>query len=109
MQSMQRTSRKALALIKSGKGESVPAATLLQKRILGFVTRRASQGATCDEIELTLDILHQTASPRVRELVGKGYLHDSGSERKTRSGRKAIVWLSDYPKDGDPVQLKLVP
>jgi len=106
---MQRTSRKALALIATGKGESVPAATLLQKRILRFVTNRGKGGATCDEIESALGILHQTASPRVRELAQKSYIHDSGVERRTRSGRQAIVWLSDYPKAGDPVQLRLVP
>ena len=105
---MQRTSKKALALITSGKGESVSRTTLLQTKILRFVTKSGKHGATCDEIESAMGILHQTASPRVRELVQKSYLHDSGTERKTRSRRMAIVWLSDYPKPGDPVQLKLV-
>lgn len=53
---------------------------------------RAAHGATCDEIEGSLELSHQTASARVRELAQYGHIHDSGLRRKTRSGRKAIVW-----------------
>lgn len=50
-------------------------------------------GSTCDEVEQTLDLKHQTASPRLRELAQTGRIRDSGARRLTRSGRKAIVWV----------------
>lgn len=55
-------------------------------------------GATCDEIEQQLTMLHQTASARCRELVLMGKLEkrkDSATgkemQRPTRSGRMASV------------------
>lgn len=98
----RQTSRQAYA-------ESIPNVQRLQKLILGHVTRLSATGATCDEIEVALNLRHQTASARINELVEKKYLVDSGKVRKTRSGNNAIVWLSDYPKAGDPVQMRLIP
>ncbi len=37
-------------------------------------------------------MLHQTVGARVRGLVLKGIVRDSGKTRLTRSGRKAVVW-----------------
>ena len=51
-------------------------------------------GATCDEVESCLRMSHQTASARIRDLRGHGRLVDSGSRRKTRTGRSAIVWMA---------------
>ena len=51
------------------------------------------EGATCDEIENALNMRHQTASARVRELVLLGVIVNSGQRRKTRSGRSASVWI----------------
>ncbi len=53
-----------------------------------------SGGSTCDEIELALNMRHQTASARVRELALTGRIRDSGNRRKTRSGRQAVVWTA---------------
>ena len=50
-------------------------------------------GATCDEVEQALNLSHQTAGPRIRELVQLGLVKDSGQRRPTRSGRGAIVWI----------------
>ncbi len=49
-------------------------------------------GATCDQVEEYTGLKHQTASARVNELKERGDIVDSGERRKTRSGRKAIVW-----------------
>jgi hypothetical protein len=50
-------------------------------------------GATCDEVEASLGLSHQTASARVWELRRMGRIIDSNARRKTRSGRRAIVWI----------------
>ena len=49
-------------------------------------------GMTCDEVEAKTNLLHQTASARVRELVLQKRIADSGAKRKTRSGRGAVVY-----------------
>jgi len=51
-------------------------------------------GMTCDEVEMLMDGRHQTISARVNELRDKGWIKDSGRTRRTRSGRKAIVWIA---------------
>ena len=50
-------------------------------------------GATCDEVESDIGMIHQSASARIRGLVKMGLLRESGSRRKTRRGRLAIVWV----------------
>lgn len=49
-------------------------------------------GLTVDQLEIQLSRSHQSVSARVNELRDKGWVRDSGQRRKTRSGRKAIVW-----------------
>lgn len=51
-----------------------------------------SHGATCDEVENALELKHQTASARIRELAQMGLIAPRGV-RKTRSGRNATVWV----------------
>ena len=51
------------------------------------------QGATCDEIEVALNLRHQSASARVRELVLMGKIWDSKRKRRTRSDRPAAVYV----------------
>lgn len=60
-----------------------------------FETIKSSIGMTCDEIEQSLGLRHQTASCFIRFLTKDGFLKDSGDRRITRSGRKAIVWVSN--------------
>lgn len=58
-----------------------------------FVTyKRGAVGLTCDQVEIALHGSHQSMSARVNELRDKGWIVDSGTKRKTRSGRLAIVW-----------------
>ncbi len=62
-------------------------------RVLTYLKRNALfGGATDDEIEANLGMIHQTASARRRGLVIKGLVAETEIRRNTRSGRKAIVW-----------------
>ena len=54
---------------------------------------RSPRELTDDEIEVALDMRHQTASARRRELAIARLVADTGARRKTRSGRSAIVWM----------------
>jgi Fic family protein len=77
-----------------------PHLSALQAEILETIKRHDQMvwlglpwpGLTCDEIEQILDMKHQTVSARILELRRKGLIEDSGERRKTRSGRKAVVW-----------------
>lgn len=62
-------------------------------RVHAFITSRGLQGATCDEVEAALGLPHQTASARVYDLAGGGQITADGQTRKTRSNRKARVWV----------------
>lgn len=50
-------------------------------------------GLTCDEIEVLLDMRHQTASARLKELKDPpiAYVRTTQEKRETRSGRFAFV------------------
>jgi hypothetical protein len=69
----------------------------LRNRILGELQVRADFGATCDELEQAFDLSHQTVSARLREMALGGLIVDSEKKRKTRTGRRAIVW---HAKEG---------
>jgi hypothetical protein len=66
----------------------------LRNRVLGAIRHLGDHGASCDDVEMVLDMTHQTASARVHELAWAGFIQDSGRQRKTRSGRAAIVWVA---------------
>lgn len=75
--------------------ESLNDANKLRNRVLQFI--KEHKNATCWEVEQGLDLRHQTASARIRELYLKGYIMDSGERRLTDSKRKATVWrVDDY-------------
>ena len=75
--------------------ESVAASAATHETLV-FVTIRAAgeHGATDDEVERATGLRHQNASARRNRLVHKGKVKDSGIRRNTRSGRKAIVWVT---------------
>ena len=64
----------------------------LRALVYGAIRRSGDQGRTCDELEVQLELRHQTASARVRELAARDLIRDSGARRPTRSGRGAVVW-----------------
>jgi predicted HTH transcriptional regulator len=55
-------------------------------------TVRETGSMTDDEIEVALDLSHQTASAARRALVKDGVLEATGDKRPTRSGRLAQTW-----------------
>jgi len=61
----------------------------MRRRVLDFIQTQG--GATDDEIEQGLEMIHQTASARRRELVLLGFVEPSGEKRRTRTGRWALV------------------
>lgn len=84
------TPRIAHSDTSAAAGDSVePIAASLRRRVLIAL---AGGDATCDELEVALDMSHQTCSARVRELVLLGLVQDTGQRRKTRSGRGARVY-----------------
>lgn len=66
-----------------------------QQSVYDFIRARYEHGATDDEIEQGLDMRHQTASARRRELVLAGRVVERRTlpRRTTRSGRSAQVWM----------------
>jgi hypothetical protein len=50
-------------------------------------------GLTDEELVTYMNGDPSSLRPRRIELVAKGMLQDSGTTRKTRSGRRAVVWV----------------
>ena len=50
------------------------------------------EGATSHEIVEATGLTWQTATPRIRPLVNKGLVVDSGVRRPGPTGKKCIVW-----------------
>ena len=71
----------------------------LEARVLSVI-RSGPDGRTDDEVEVITELSHQSASARRRGLVLKGLVKDSGTRRKTRSGRTAVVWIAI--EEGNP-------
>jgi hypothetical protein len=65
-----------------------------EQYVLDYITYRQFDGATCDEVEQALGLTHQNASARVHTLAKKGLITLSGEARKTRSMRRAGVYVS---------------
>lgn len=80
------TSREAAASIQHDLGR-------LQAMVMRYVRQCGERGCTCDEAEVALNLTHQTCSARFHDLHHKDVIVDHGIRRKTRSGRKAIVWF----------------
>lgn len=51
-----------------------------------------SGAATCDELERRTEGKHQSLSARIGECRDAGWIVDTGVRRRTRSGRRAVVW-----------------
>lgn len=57
-----------------------------QRMILKAIIRHEYAGATCDELEAELNLRHQTAGPRLKELCDMRAIRRTDSSRATRSG-----------------------
>ncbi len=73
-----------------------PYAASQRREILEYIKTQSLYGATCDEIEDSLGIRHQTASARMKNLKDSGDIvrHPDRLQRPTRSGSKAGVWVA---------------
>lgn len=66
----------------------------IRERVFGFILGTTpAGGTTCDNIEKWLRLRHQTASARVWELFHAGRIVDSGKRGRTRSGRRAVIYV----------------
>jgi len=83
-------------------GESIkPEINALCRRVLNAI-KQMPGGLTCDECEVILGLKHQTCSARINDLstsqppsIVNVTLEDGSKlKRKTRSGRKAFVWVA---------------
>ncbi|NLS97978.1 MAG: hypothetical protein GXX96_38060 [Planctomycetaceae bacterium] len=88
-----------------------PDAARLRARVLEFIQRQGTAGATDLEIQAGLQMSGDTQRPRRRELQQAGFIVDSGDVRSTASGRAAVVWVAtgtaaavDQARAGEPEQ-----
>ena len=86
----QETSKEALTSFKPVSGQ-------LDKEIMQAL-RHHPDGITCQAIEDYIKRDHQAVSGNLRHLVENGHAEASGRFGKTRSGRKAILWIVARPK-----------
>jgi len=87
----------------AGSDTSEDAADSITDDVLGRMRRRiyrevvySPAGRTCDEIEVILDLRHQTASARLRELELGGWLEPTPEKRRTRANRMAHVYRAAF-------------
>ena len=80
------TSRKAAAAIK-------PDRHTLRDQVLDAIRKAGALGATDEEIQQRTGMNPSTQRPRRIELVTLLRVADSGTTRKTTSGRAATVWV----------------
>lgn len=81
----------SLAALKSIEG----AAATLRSQIFELAKDYGYYGVTCDEVEKDLQMRHQTASARIRELEIMGKLVKTEDTRPTRSGRAARIYVAN--------------
>lgn len=64
----------------------------LRRHLLEWLQERGLTGATDEEAQDALGMDGNTERPRRRECEDAGLVRDSGTKRRTRSGREAVVW-----------------
>jgi DNA-directed RNA polymerase specialized sigma24 family protein len=64
----------------------------LREEVRKHLVACGEHGATDEEIQNALGMNPSTQRPRRIELVQRGIVEDSGTTRKTTSGRSATVW-----------------
>lgn len=67
------------------------------ERLVLDTLRKFTLGATSHRIEQQLQLPHESVSPRIRPLVRKGLVRDSGRTEPGPSGRQRIVWEAVPP------------
>jgi len=86
------TSREAGEKAKPNSGK--------QRELIHFwikwATNSEAKGITADELSTLLQLPAQSVSARINGLHRDGFIVDSGTRRKTRYNRNAIVWTITY-------------
>lgn len=73
-----------------------------QQRVYDYIVGTGERGATDDEIEVALELIHQNASARRRALELKGDIRKTIRSRRTRHNRWAAVYVwADLPSESD--------
>jgi len=72
-----------------------PNAATLRRKVLDAIEAAGPHGLTDQEIQDRLGMEGNTERPRRRELESAGFIKDSGTTRKTATGRKATVWVKN--------------
>jgi len=67
--------------------------TKLEEIVLGELSK--NNGMTSFELAASTGLSLVTVSPRLRPLVRKGAVRDSGIRRTSPSGRNVIVWMTN--------------
>ena len=70
-----------------------PRVGTLREKVLSYIRRKGTEGATREEIELGLCMGGSTVRPRVKELMAAGLIEVRG-QRKTKSGLAAEILVS---------------
>lgn len=73
--------------------EIKPAIRDMRERVYAALATRPSDGMTDEEGADATDLGGSTYRPRRIELIAEGRVEDSGMRRKTKSGRRATVWI----------------
>ena len=76
------TSKKAARDVRAG--------TLMDKCLTAI--RESEFGLTIEELSIQTGLSIVSVSPRMKPLVKRGLIKDSGKRRKNSSGYEAIVW-----------------
>lgn len=72
-----------------------------REKVFQAIRRRGAEGATCEEISISLGIPYTAASPRFTELTALGWIHDSGRRRPTSHGKPARVYVEGPAPEGE--------
>jgi hypothetical protein len=78
---------------KAAAASMVKHTPTIRARVLAYIKSRGADGATDSEIQQALGLRDQTEVPRRIELMRTGEIANSGKQRKTASGRNAVVWV----------------
>jgi transcription initiation factor IIE alpha subunit len=82
------------SVTSAAAADSLTPATLnaMQRRVYDLLVWRGETGATDEEMQAELEMSPNTQRPRRIELARRGMIVESGSTRRTASGRMAVVW-----------------
>lgn len=69
-----------------------PHSLTMLRQVRAYFQERGEYGATDEEVQSALNMPGSTQRPRRVNLCERGEVYDTGTTRKTKSGRMATVW-----------------